>query len=299
MNEFLSDMYNTRETIGAAAPAQQEDYEKLAEAQLLDQALQAEGIDVEQLPPETILKVAYELFGENSALVKAAQAEGEGGPPPPAEKKCETCGKSPCECPAAEEKEAMARAFLAKQAAAQAGGGEEDFNEKIAQADFLGRVMAHSFVQEQDSIAKEALSKAEIAAKASELGGAALSKLRGAGEAVSGAARSAASAAKSKATEGVEAAGAHLGRHKGKYIAGGGGTVGGFTLGRLSKSDKGKEKNNSALDVLAEQRALEMLKEAGIDPTTGQRAPSDEEKLAAAVEQRALEMLAENGFLGE
>jgi len=70
MNEFLAEMYGTRETIGA--PSQSDEVEKLAEANLLDQALQAEGVNIDDLPADTILKVAYELFGEKSALVKAA-----------------------------------------------------------------------------------------------------------------------------------------------------------------------------------------------------------------------------------
>ena len=115
MNEFLAELYNTRETIGAGAGAS--DVEKLAEAQILDQMFEAEGIDVNQLPDETIVKVAHELFGANSALVKMAEEE-EG-----------------------EEHES-------KESPEHEKGEEEEESEedKVAQADFLGRVMFNNFI---------------------------------------------------------------------------------------------------------------------------------------------------------
>jgi hypothetical protein len=280
MNSFLAEMYGTRETIGATSSADQ-DVEKLAEAQLLDQALQAEGVDVDQLDAGTLLKVAYSLFGEDSALVKAAMDE-EGEPEEgetPAEEKKET--------PAEEKK-------------------EETEEEKVAQADFLGRVMAHAFVQEQDAITKEALS----------LSGA-KEGLFAAGRAIKGAPGKAVGAVKSGLKGKAEAMkGSYLwgGRHSptaiGRGVKGalevakahpktvGGAAAGlGLTGGAAAMAaKKGKKKKASALDSLAEERALEILKEAGVQ--VGQE-PSEEEKLAAAVEQRAWEMLAEAGYLNE
>jgi hypothetical protein len=81
----------------------------------------------------------------------------------------------------------------------------------------------------------------------------------------------------------------HLKSNKGKYLAGLGGAagVGAATAGAYQA---GKKKAASALDALAEQRALEMLKEAGYS--------TEEDQLKEAVDQRALEMLAEAGYIG-
>ena len=54
------------------------------------------------------------------------------------------------------------------------------------------------------------------------------------------------------------------------------------------------KKKGSALSTLAEQRALEILAENGIEPQPA--AETTETKLASAVEQRAWEMLAEAGY---
>ena len=58
-----------------------------------------------------------------------------------------------------------------------------------------------------------------------------------------------------------------------------------------------KKKQSSALDVLAEQRALELLAENGIDPNQVKTSASREEILGNAVEQRAFQMLAEAGYI--
>ena len=129
MNEFLAEMYNTRESIGAPEGSA-DDVEKLAEAQILSEELAAEGYDASQLPTETLMKVAYELWGEDSALVKAAQEDEEEGDMEEGEEEGE------------EEEEGEKK--------------EGSFEEKVAEADFLGRVMAHSFVNEHAEMDKEA-----------------------------------------------------------------------------------------------------------------------------------------------
>ena len=137
MNEFLADLYGTRENIGAPQDTSN-DVEKLAEAQVLDQFLTNEGIDVDQLDGDTILKVAYDLFGEDSEIVKAA-AEG------------------------SEDSED-------EEEGEEGEEEEKDAQEKLAEADFLGRVMAHSFVDEQSSMDKQALSMAGLKATAGTVG---------------------------------------------------------------------------------------------------------------------------------
>ena len=282
MNQFLAEMYGTRETIGA--PTQSDDTEKLAEAQLLDEALRSEGIDVDTLSPDAILKVAQSLFPDG-ALVKAAAEESH-----EEHEEGET---------AAEEKK--------EEAAKDKEGEGETAEEKTAQADFLGRVMAHAFVQEQAEINKEAALK-DIAGKAKEFGGKALKSLKGAGKAVKeapgkagkwaaepvhtfrgGRALRMASGGKGGIKETAKDIAQTIGAHKGQAAAAGGilaaGGAGGFAAAH-------KKKEGSALDKLAEQRALEILAENGI----GQ---DGDEKLASAVEQRAWEMLAENGYVAE
>ena len=132
MNEFLAELYGTREAIGADSGT--DDVEKLAEAQILDQVFESDGIDVDQLDDGTILKVAHELFGDESALVKMA-AEG-------------------CDCGEGESCEQCSE-----------GGEEDEAEDKVAQADFLGRVMAHSFTQERDNIEKTGAGAKEIGQK--------------------------------------------------------------------------------------------------------------------------------------
>ena len=290
MNEFLAEMYNTRETIGASSSTG--DIDKLAEAQLLDEALQNEGIDINTLSGDQIVKVAHTLFGDESALVKAATEE-EG----PGEDETQEHEEAEGEVDAdgnPKKKEAMA--------------------EKIAEADFLGRTMAHAFVNEQAQIEKDAGKAGEIAGKAWS----AVSKAN-LGDAVKGVSGKAKAMKKSwqegghalnfakpdaaglvhapttrtgKVIERLRSVGGSVGRvakeHK-KTVAGGGLVLAGGT-GGTAYALKDKKKAASALDVLAEQRALEILKEAGV----GQQ--SEEEKLATAVEQRAWEMLQENGY---
>jgi len=139
MNEFLAEIYNTRESIGA--PKDNSDVEKLAEAQLLDETLRAEGIDIDKLPGETILKLAHQLLGADSALVKSAQAEAYQGKETPAEE--------------AKEEEAKEEKGEEKPEG-EKSASEETFEEKVAQADFLGRVMAHSYWNEKSTIEKNA-----------------------------------------------------------------------------------------------------------------------------------------------
>ena len=274
MNEFLADMYGTRETIGA--PSQDTDVEKLAEVQLLDEALQAEGIDIDQLPGETILKLAYQILGEDSHLVKAAMEEGEGEETPAEEKK--------------EEKKEE---------------GEESMEEKVAQADFLGRVMAHSYVNELNDIeksgaaigtetAKKFMSSVARARDAARQAKAYAGSAK-AGRGFSGG-KSMGSAegklhemlfkGKAKAKSLAKKTKKHVGEHKGKYLAGGGVAAGG-----AAGFAAGKKKAASAIDELAEKRAMQWAEEVGLFEDT-----SEEEKLAAAVDARAYEMLTAEGI---
>jgi hypothetical protein len=271
MNEFLADMYNTRENIGAAGSA--DDIEKLAEAQILSDELAAEGYDASELPPDALLKVAYELWGDDSAIVKAA-AEEEG-----------------------EEDEDEGE----EDEGDEEDGEKQAFEEKLAEADFLGRVMAHSFVDEQAALEKEASAK-ETAAKAGKyLKDApyrAVQALKRKGRSMKGSYEGGTALMPSGGRSGAwiprdkpsRLGGAWtVAKEHPKTVGGAALAAGGAGYGGKKLYDKatGKKKKGSALDALAEERALEMLKEAGYE-----QQPSLEE----AVEQRALEMLAEAGY---
>jgi hypothetical protein len=268
MNSFLAEMYGTRETIGA--PQQSDDVEKLAEAQLLDEALRAENIDVDSLSPDAILKVASTLFGDDSALVKAAAEE---------------AGEHVAEGEAAAEGEHTGEGEAAAEGEHTAEG--EGSEEKVAEADFLGRVMAHSFTQERAEIDKQAGIK-DIAGKAWEhtkgAPGKAFGALKGKGHAMAESFKKGKGEGHGfKAT--LHGAAAAAKEHK-KTV---GGVAAGTAAAAAAPFALHKKKHGSALDKLAEERAVEILRENGI----GQ---AEDEKLASAVEQRAWEMLAEQGY---
>lgn len=281
MNPFLAELYNTAENIGAGG---NDDVEKLAQAQIVNDIIESEGLSIDDVDNETILKVAGQLFGDDNELAKLA-AEGEGAPPPfpPKEKKE---GDTPEKKEEEKEKEAA---------------------EKLAEADFLGRAMAHAMVDELSDLEKEGAA-GEAAMKgvkwlAGKAGGAAgrasgaagrrAEALRGAGkkakEALTGARGSRVLSSKERLKAlGQAAKGAAPELAAGAGI-GAAGTAGAMLAGK-------KKKASLALDALAEQRALELLKEAGVEVDVE---PTNEEKLAAAVDERAFEMLKEAGYIEE
>ncbi len=168
--------------------------------------------------------------------------------------------------------------------AAPAGDPNADAQEKVAEADMLGRVMAHAYVQELRGIEKEAGAK--------EMGGKVLAHLKAARSRVAG------SAPVAKGKELGKKIGEHVARHGKKYTAGAAGAA-----GAAGGYVAGKHKESSALDVLAERRAIEICEANGIDPSTLTPVETETVKtsapaaevLDAAVTQRAAEMLAQYG----
>ena len=155
MNAFLAEMYNTRQNIGAESQdGVAADIEKVAEAQLLEDMFTAENVDVNTLDPMTILKVASALFGEDSALVKSAEetveeeAKREGEPV--AQEKKEKASAGDGEVPPQFKKEEK------KSEEKKEEEKEESMEDKVAEADFLGRVMAHSYIDELSNLEKSA-----------------------------------------------------------------------------------------------------------------------------------------------
>jgi len=286
MNEFLAGMYQTREAIGASQDTS--DVEKLAEAQLLDETLRAEGIDIDKLDGNTILKLAHQLLGDDSALVKAAAEE---------------AGES-AEHEAGESKDH------------EKGEDEETMEAKVAQADFLGRVMAHSYWNEKTAIEKTAGGAGEAIKKGLTRAGEAISsaakaeglrggiaqmkdskKVRAAGEAFKNLGKNVPKKSElygAKAGERLGKATAMKSEGLKKALKGGAATAGLYGGGTAAVGGAGyalgHKKESAAIDILAEKRAMEWAEAHGI---IGQ---SDEEKLAAVIDQRAAEMLAAAGI---
>lgn len=132
MDPFLAKMYGTAEAIGAEPSSS--DMDKLAQAKMLDEMISAEtGYQFDEVPNEVILKVASQVFGDDSLLKTAEDVE---------ETKQAT-------------KEPEAQPEQTK-VAEQEKTAEEEAQEKLAEADFLGRLMAHAYVSELHNIEKQA-----------------------------------------------------------------------------------------------------------------------------------------------
>jgi hypothetical protein len=288
MHEWLAEAYGTGADISDAP--QQDDVEKLAQAEILDQMFEAEEVDWSALDAETVEKIAGEIFGDENQitadeLMKAAADDGE------------------------------------------PEGEVDEAQEKFAEADFAGRVMAHAFNQELDNIETEK----EAGAREMALKGLAKARkgARWVGEKItpSGAtqkayesgskamkkkqikklmkkhpgitpAQAAFRAAESPSSSGegikymaqrMRAGGASAGKLHRRV---GAGAVGGGTAAAAGGTAAALKKE-SALDTLAEKRAMEILEENGYTFDDGQ------DKLAEAVEQRAFEMLVNAGYIEE
>jgi hypothetical protein len=181
MNDYLAQFYGTAKV--AAAPVVSDDeLQKQASVDMFLKVAAAENIDLHSLPDE---QVQY-LYGE---FVKAASEE------PPEEKK---------EKEKKEEEEKKHAAAAAEHATKLAT------TEKLAEADYLGRVIAHSFVQELGNISKEAASK-EAAGMPEALRKGIEAAKGHAGKAI-GAAKEHGAAAKEHADKAFEAAKGHMGK---------------------------------------------------------------------------------------
>lgn len=181
------------------------------------------------------------------------------------------------------------------------GGGQEDVGqEKFAEADYLGRVMAHSMVQELNEIEKEANKATEMASKAwgatkgfaGKLQGKASAKKARLGELLTGSKLTKMKAENYSPTRAIEGmlGGEAKAIRKARLLAGGAAGAGaiGLGVGGTKAVQKMRSKEGSALDTLAEQRAYELAAEAGY---IKEASAFDYE-----VERRALEICEANGI---
>lgn len=148
MNQELAAFYNTNGEKTAAAPAA-EDLEKQAQYELFTKLAQTNGIDlskmndaqIEQLFTDTFSKTAGEMPPQFAAHAKGGDKDEKKEEKKDGEKSIEDKAKEEHE-----EKKAMAT--------------------KIAEADYIGRVIAHAMWQEKTLIEKQAAAASTAAAPA-------------------------------------------------------------------------------------------------------------------------------------
>jgi hypothetical protein len=297
MDAKLAAIYGT-----GPQPDADEDLEKRAAAELLVKLAEDQGVDLSQYSDEQVLAAMSELYktaAEGCDEDKKADGEEKSseGVPPFFAKKDESGDKeTKDESKGGESKEGAgdeSRPESGESADDKAGKESSESAEKVAEADFLGRVMAHAMVNEMRQIEKSA--SAQDAGQEKDAGK--LDFLKNLGNKAKGAGKAVGAAAKGQ-----------MEKHPFRSSAAVGAATGGAAAAVQKKMSKGKEKKGSAdvsaLDQLAQQRALAMAKEAGWVDEQGNLiappAPQAEEKQASAldiaVEQRALELLESNGF---
>lgn len=260
MDAKLAEVYGTVAT-------NESDVETLAAARMAEKLASADALDVSGMSDEEAEDLASQLLGDDSAAADESTEENT------EEEQTEEASEN-----TEEEKTA----------------GEEELTpaqEKIAEADHLGRVMAHAYVQERKEIEKQA---------------GRLDGLKGAAAITAGQAAAKAGKAKAGLKSGAGKVMDHMSKHKKKYIAGAASTAvaGGaaaVAAKKMKKEASAEETEEiSALDRLALARASEILKENGIEPAEQEKQSSiDEDKaaqLAEKVQARAQEFLVEAGY---
>jgi hypothetical protein len=150
MDKFLAEYYGTAEATKTAA-AQAEDLEKQASVELFMKLASDQKIDLSKMPEADVQKLY-----DNWVKAASAPAAGTAATPAPAVEKT------------AEEKEKEEKEKKLEEAKKEHEEKKAQ-SEKVAEADFLGRVMAHAYCQELRSIAeKTAAAPAAPAVKTAE-----------------------------------------------------------------------------------------------------------------------------------
>lgn len=297
MNPTLAAMYNTHGAGAAAA----EEQTKIAHLELFAKAAMAQGIDLSQLDQGT----REELYSEFTS--KLAEEEGMDDEEDEDEEE-------------EEEKDAAARREFAAQA---------EWQEKNAQADFLGRRMAHSFWDEYNEISKEARSAGEVLDKGigavktygRRLSGSDVRKAEKAKDTAIGHARRAKDMSSSdkvvqrygkKATDAAGTAADEAKKsRKARLITGGAVGGAGAVGGGIAALSGGKDKEASAFDFEAAEQALKLASASGWDEHEADQrlaavltlGPGESEKIAHAggdygdaLNIRGLELLETAGY---
>lgn len=181
------------EIYGTGAPVDEDDLEKTASAELLVKIAEENGIDIDSLSDDELNQfVSAVSGGEQEAApepeegsVKVAHAEDGGLYVWDENDNALEELEGEVKVAAAEDGSLWVvdddgAAICPFEGEIDDGGAEQhedpEFQEKVAEADFMGRVMAHAYSQEKDEIEKEAWSKAQQAKWMLQKG---LSKVRG------------------------------------------------------------------------------------------------------------------------
>jgi hypothetical protein len=282
MNQWLADAYGTA---GAG-----EDLEKIAQAEMAQQMAQQEGVDLSQLTEEQIAQLGSEVLGGQGGAQQQGAQQGapqgqhgqqqmggqpggqeQGGEIDPSQLTEEHVQQAQQILEAAQQgqqvdpqmvQEAQAVMQIVEQ---MQGGGQQqpgaqemakvaEAQAKFEEADFLGRVMAHSFHAETEKIAaqKQANAMHNMGQAAMRHGGAALG------------------AAKHHIGNAAGAAGQHFAKHPGQAAAAG--AVGGAAAMHGAHRMMDKQAAVSVIEKAAMQQAANILQANGIDPATGQPA---------------------------
>jgi len=273
MDRDLAAIYGT----GNYEP-EQNDIEKMAAAELLVKLAEEEGVDLARFNDNEIAEMIGNLY-------KSAEET-------PAEEKKEEAK--------AKEKDSQFGQEHEKGESKEKEEKEEEAKEKAAEADFLGRVMAHSMVQELRDIEKQAMSEKGLGLvnKLKNFAGGrgaaareAVSHLKGAvgkGTSLADRAKQVGRAIKSSPEGAVAALGATALATKGVHSA------------VKGKKEPEATKEGSAFEALAQQRAFEMAKQAGYVDEQGNLLVQTQEKQASALDQalelRALQICEESGI---
>lgn len=246
MNTWLAEMFGT----APAAPAASTGQEKTAQLELFAKLAADEGVDLTTLSPQQVDALYRETFGKQAEEGESEAAEEHEESETSEEEKVEEAAKEEHE-----EKKAQVA--------------------KLAEAELMGQVMAHSFVRELNDIEKSA----------SRLGDA-VGAVRGAASRAGGAVRGAESRASesvgrrlsrgrmpegvgiggvgSATSEGKELIGkAH--RSLGRKVIGGAAGVGAVGTGGGVVAAKSRKKEASAFELLAAQNAVKVAAAAGYD----------------------------------
>jgi hypothetical protein len=276
MDEFLNELYGTSEIISG------DDLEKQAAAEFLVKMAEEEGVNLDDLSDDEVAGLLSEIEGD-----------------------------------------------MGKQASATDDDGAQ---EKLAEADFLGRAMAHAYVNELNEIEKEA--RRATGSVVSELGRRAKGALgkakewagighmqrglatRGKGKAEAAAAgkirerlaRGSKAGTMSEGMKGLYGQSAKKKSELGKKLTGKGTKELGEGISRFGKrvvlpgaavgtgaALLSKKSSDAEFDAIAEERALELLAEAGYD-VGAEHEKVAEAELSQALDTRALEILESNGY---
>jgi hypothetical protein len=232
MNEFLANYYGTAGYGSVESTPANESVEKTAQAELFAKLAADNGVDLNTLSDEQVNQLWSDTFGTEKSAEEAGDKED---------------GKDDSE----DEKKDEAKKELAEKKAAA---------EKFAEADYLGRVMAHSYVNELNKIAGAKETATSVANKFREVAGKA-GKVVGDHMERTG----------KKVTQKVTGVGTHNmtpshAKAVGAVTHGMGAAAAGGAAYGVSKAvgDK-KEKKASALDDLAFQSALAKIAEMNGD----------------------------------